>query len=113
MLKRGLSTDYGYCKFAIMNPELTYTLPAYQTASGCTDIMVHTLERYFTAPATHQLALIDGIAETLLRNVMRYAKIALKEPDITMHAPKSCGAVPCRTMKPPVTAPLETGPATS
>jgi len=81
MLKRGLSTDYGYCKFAIMNPELTYTLPAYQTASGCTDIMVHTLERYFTAPATHQLALIDGIAETLLRNVMRYAKIALKEPN--------------------------------
>ena len=81
MLKRGLSTDYGYCKFAIMNPELTYTLPAYQTASGCTDIMVHTLERYFTAPSTHQLALIDGIAETLLRNVMRYAKIALKEPD--------------------------------
>lgn len=81
MLKRGLSTDYGYCKFAIMNPELTYTLPAYQTASGCTDIMVHTLERYFTAPSTHQLALIDGIAETLLRNVMRYAKIALKEPN--------------------------------
>lgn len=81
MLKRGLSTDYGYCKFAIMNPELTYTLPAYQTASGCTDIMVHTLERYFTASSTHQLALIDGIAETLLRNVIRYAKIALKEPD--------------------------------
>lgn len=81
MLKRGLSTDYGYCKFAIMNPELTYTLPAYQTASSCTDIMVHTLERYFTTPSTHQLALIDGIAETLLRNVMRYAKIALKEPD--------------------------------
>lgn len=80
-LKRGLSTDYGYCKFAIMNPELTYTLPAYQTASGCTDIMVHTLERYFTAPSTQQLALIDGIAETLLRNVMRNAKIALKEPE--------------------------------
>ena len=80
-LKRGLSTDYGYCKFAIMNPELTYTLPAYQTASGCTDIMVHTLERYFTAPSTQQLALIDGIAETLLRNVMRNAKIALREPE--------------------------------
>lgn len=80
-LKRGLSTDYGYCKFAIMNPELTYTLPAYQTASGCTDIMVHTLERYFTAPSTQQLALIDGIAETLLRNVMRNAKLALKEPE--------------------------------
>ena len=79
-LKRGLSSDYGYCKFALMNPELTYTLPAYQTASGCTDIMVHTLERYFTAPATHQLAIIDGIAENLLRSVMRNVAIALKTP---------------------------------
>lgn len=79
-LKRGLSTDYCYCKFAVMNPELTYSLPAYQTASGCTDIMVHTLERYFTAPGTQPLALTDGIAETLLRTVMRNVKIALKNP---------------------------------
>ena len=79
-LKRGLSTDYGYCKFAIMNPELTFTLPEYQTACGCTDIIVHTLERYFTAPATHQLAIIDGIAETLLRTVMRNASIVLNNP---------------------------------
>lgn len=79
-LKRGLSTDYGYCKFAIMNPELTYTLPAYQTASGCTDIVVHTLERYFTAPDVHQLELIDGIAETLLRTVIRNTSIALNNP---------------------------------
>ena len=63
-----------------MNPELTYTLPAYQTASGCTDIMVHTLERYFTGKQTKQLTLVDNIAATLLRNVMRNAKIALKEP---------------------------------
>lgn len=80
-LKRGLSSNYGYCKFAIMNPELTYTLPAYQTASGCTDIIVHSLERYFTAPATHQLGIIDSIAEQLIRTVMRNAKIALKHPD--------------------------------
>lgn len=80
-LKRGLSTDYGYCKFAIMNPELTYTLPAYQTACGCTDIIMHTLERYFTSPSTHQLSLIDGIAETLLRNVIRNSKIVLNEPE--------------------------------
>lgn len=80
-LKRGLSTDYGYCKFAIMNPELTYTLPEYQTACGCTDIIVHTLERYFTAPETHQLTIIDGIAETLLRTVMRNASIALNNPE--------------------------------
>ena len=80
-LKRGLSTDYGYCKFAIMNPELNYTLPEYQTACGCTDIIVHTLERYFTAPETHQLTIIDGIAETLLRTVMRNASIALNNPE--------------------------------
>lgn len=80
-LKRGLSSNYGYCKFAIMNPELTYTLPAYQTASGCTDIIVHSLERYFTAPAPHQLGVIDSIAEQLIRTVMRNAKIALKHPD--------------------------------
>lgn len=80
-LKRGLSTDYCYCKFSIMNPELTYTLPAYQTASGCTDIIVHTLERYFTNPATHQLELVDGIAENLLRNVMKYVMVALDDPD--------------------------------
>lgn len=81
LLKRGLSTDYCYCKFAILNPELTYSLPAYQTACGCTDIIIHTLERYFTAPETHQLALIDSIAEALLRNVIRYAPVALREPD--------------------------------
>ncbi len=81
MLKRGLSTDYGYCKFAIMNPELTYSLPAYQTACGCTDIILHTLERYFTSPEVQQLQLIDGIAETLLRTVMRNASIALANPE--------------------------------
>lgn len=79
-LKRGLSTDYCYCKFAVMNPMLTYTLPSYQTASGCTDIMVHTLERYFTRQDVKQLALVDEIAEALLRNVMRNLKIALKNP---------------------------------
>ena len=45
-LKRGYSNNLSRCKFAIMNPELTYTLPDYQTQSGCVDIMMHTLERY-------------------------------------------------------------------
>ena len=78
--KRGLSTEYAYCKFAILNPELTYTLPPYQTASGCTDIIVHTLERYFTAPATKSLELTDSIAEALLRNLMRNTFKALHNP---------------------------------
>ena len=79
-LKRGLSTPFGYCRFAIMNPELTYSLPAYQTASGCVDIMMHTLERYFTAPQKQQLSIIDSIAENLLRDVMRNALILKRDP---------------------------------
>ena len=48
MVKRGCSNDLARCKFAAMNPELTFSLPQYQTESGCVDIMMHTLERYFT-----------------------------------------------------------------
>lgn len=79
-LKRGLSSKYGYCKFSLLNPELTYTLPAYQTASGATDVVLHTLERYFTAPAAKQLAVIDGTAENMLRTLMAATKAALKNP---------------------------------
>lgn len=80
MLKRGLSTEYAYCVFSILNPELTYTVPNYQTASGCTDIMVHTLERYFVNAETKPLAITDMIAAQLLKNVMRNCRIALKNP---------------------------------
>ena len=51
-LKRSYNSQLSRPKFAIMNPELTMTLPSYQTASGCTDIMMHTMERYFTS-GTH------------------------------------------------------------
>ncbi len=80
-LKRGLTSPYAYCKFCILNPELTYTLPAYQTASGCVDIMMHTLERFFTAESTHQLNIIDRISENILRSIMYYAPIALQNPN--------------------------------
>lgn len=79
-LKRSINNDHCFCKFAIMNPELTYTLPAYQTASGCTDIILHTLERYFVTPKANPLTLTDSIAEALIRNVIRYTLIALKKP---------------------------------
>ena len=42
-LKRGLSSEYGYFKFSILNPELTYTVSKYQTMCGCTDIIMHIL----------------------------------------------------------------------
>jgi alcohol dehydrogenase YqhD (iron-dependent ADH family) len=77
-LKRGCNTDYARCKFAIMNPELTYTLPQYQTESGCTDILMHTMERYFTTERSMEVT--DSISEGLMRTVIRNAKILMKEP---------------------------------
>lgn len=77
--KKALNTDFARCKFAIMNPELTYTLPEYQTESGCTDILMHTMERYFVLEDTMDIT--DGISESLMKNVMKYAKILLSEPD--------------------------------
>ena len=61
MLKRSYNHDCARPKFAIMNPELTYTLPVYQTASGGSDIMMHTMERYFTN--TKDVDLIDRMAK--------------------------------------------------
>ena len=76
--KKALDIDYGRCKFAIMNPELTYTLPEYQTESGCTDIMMHTMERYFVLEDTMDLT--DRFAEDVMKNVMVNAKILLTDP---------------------------------
>lgn len=78
-LKRSLGSDSGYCKFAIMNPELTYTLPAYQTASGSTDILLHTMERYFARVKTLEIS--DVLGESLMRSVMYNVKVLLKEPE--------------------------------
>ena len=77
-LKRGLSTELCRCKFAIMDPTLTYTLPAYQTASGAADVMMHTMERYFTK--TKDVDLTDRIAEGLLKSVIEAGKVVAKDP---------------------------------
>lgn len=77
-LKRGLNTDLCRPKFAVMNPELTMTLPEYQTMSGCTDIMMHTMERYFSHEKDTML--VDAMAEGLLKTVMTNAKILLENP---------------------------------
>jgi hypothetical protein len=77
-LKRGYSTDYARCKFAVMNPELTYTLPSYQTASGCVDIMMHTMERYFSHEPHTELT--DRFCESLIRTVMHNAQILMEHP---------------------------------
>jgi hypothetical protein len=79
MLKRGVNSDLCRCKFAIMNPERTYTLPPYQTAAGATDIMMHTMERYFSK--YEDATLTDAIAEALLRTVKDAVFEVLKNPE--------------------------------
>ncbi|MCD8011702.1 MAG: iron-containing alcohol dehydrogenase [Lachnospiraceae bacterium] len=72
-IKRGYSSNYCRCRFAVMDPELTCTLPDYQTQSGCVDIMMHTMERYFNL--SDNMELTDGISEALIRTVMKNAKL--------------------------------------
>lgn len=79
MLKRGVNSDLSRCKFAIMNPERTYTLPPYQTAAGATDIMMHTMERYFSK--YEDATLTDAIAEALLRTVKEAVFEVLCDPE--------------------------------
>lgn len=76
--KLGFSTPLNRVKFAIMNPELTYTLPLYQITCGIVDIMMHTLDRYFTHSKGNETT--DEIAEALLRTVIRNGKKAFANP---------------------------------
>ena len=76
--KRAYNDDISRPKFALMDPELTKTLPDYQTESGCADIMMHTMERYFTNGGNMELT--DVLAEGLLRTVMKNAIILHTDP---------------------------------
>jgi alcohol dehydrogenase YqhD (iron-dependent ADH family) len=78
LVKRGYSSDFSRPRFAIMNPELTMTLPDYQTACGCTDIMMHTMERYFTNGGNMEIT--DSIAEGVMRTIIKYAQILHSDP---------------------------------
>jgi hypothetical protein len=77
-LKRAYNTNLCRAKFAVMNPELTLTLPWYQTACGCTDILMHTMERYFTGGSTMRVT--DAVAEGIMRTVIAAAKVLKNNP---------------------------------
>lgn len=77
--KRGCGNELNRPKFALMNPEVTYTLPAYQTACGATDMMAHVLERYFTNEKGVDLT--DRLCEAVLSAVIKAAPVAIVEPD--------------------------------
>ena len=77
--KIGYSNDICRPKFAIMNPRRTFTLPPYQTAAGVTDIMMHTMERYFSHD--NDMTFTDAIAEALLRTMKQCVFAVLKDPE--------------------------------
>ena len=78
-LKRGSAGEFNRPKFSILNPELMYTLPAFQTACGITDMMAHILERYFTNE--DGVDLTDRLCEGVLSTIIKYGPVALKTPD--------------------------------
>ncbi len=79
MFKRGASGPAIRPKFSILNPQLTQTLPAYQTACGATDIMAHVLERYFTN--TKEVEITDRLCESILLTMLKEVPKAVANPD--------------------------------
>lgn len=77
--KRPASNVVPRPKFAILNPELTYSLPKYQTACGAADIMAHVMERYFTND--RDVDFTDRLCEGTLKCIIKNAPIVLKEPE--------------------------------
>lgn len=79
MLKRGAGGDIIRPVFSILNPELTQTLPAYQTACGAVDIMAHILERYFTN--TREVEITDRMCEAVLLTIIKEVPRVIEDPD--------------------------------
>ncbi len=79
MLKRGAGSDHLRPRFSIMDPSLTQTLPAYQTACGATDIMAHVFERYFTN--TTEVEITDRLCEAVLLTMVRETPRVIADPD--------------------------------
>lgn len=77
-MKRGFTSELIRPLFAICNPELTYTVSPYQTACGISDIMAHTMERYFTP--CEPVDVTDQIAESVLRSVIDAARVVMQNP---------------------------------
>ena len=78
MLKRGTGSDLLRPRFSILDPALTQTLPAFQTACGATDIMAHVFERYFTN--TKEVEITDRLCEAVLLTMVKETPRAIAEP---------------------------------
>ena len=81
LFKRSCGHPDAACRFAIMNPLLTLTLPKYQTFSGCADVLMHTMERYLNTDGLENLDITDEIAEGLMRSVIKNSLLLLENPN--------------------------------
>lgn len=78
-INQKLGNSYTFPAVSICDPTYTFSVSAYQTAAGSADIMSHIFEGYFSRTMDSDLS--DGIAETILKSVMKNCPIAIKEPD--------------------------------
>ena len=83
-LKRGINIDIIRPRFAILNPELTYGVPAFQMSAGICDIYMHTLDRYFTDEKDCHIT--DGIAESVMKTVLKFGLSAVHEENYEARA---------------------------
>lgn len=79
MVKKGTKSDLLRPKFSILNPELTCTLPPYQSAAGATDIMIHVCERYFSN--TEEVEITDRLCEAILKTIVYEAPRVIENPN--------------------------------
>lgn len=94
-----MGNSFTYPSVSICDPQYTYTVNAYQTAAGSIDIMSHVLEGYFSR--TEGVDMSDGIAEVILKTVIRNLPIALEHPDdyqargnLMMASSVACSGIP-------------------
>jgi alcohol dehydrogenase YqhD (iron-dependent ADH family) len=85
MFKRATGGDAMRPAFSILNPELTCTLPAYQTACGAVDMLSHVLERYFSVDTDCDLT--DRLCEATMQSIIKNALLAIKNP--SEYAPRA------------------------
>ncbi len=78
-MKRDIVAECLIPRFAVMNPEFTFSLPAYQTACGASDILAHMMERYFTQ--VPHVDLTDRLLEGAMRTVLHYGPVVISEPE--------------------------------
>lgn len=78
-MKRSIATPHVIPKFAVLNPEFTYTLPPYQIACGASDILSHLMERYFTQ--VDHVDFTDRLLEASMRTILDHGVLALEHPE--------------------------------